>query len=210
MANETSNIARLTPIHTDFGNSSNDLLVAEYDVPQKNVKKTLFFKFGQMAIPKWALIPAAILGLALLATLLAIILNAILSQQTSSSTYSQTCSKTAKCKSDLGLTCGSQGKCTCETANYWYETKCVSQPTYSQSCNQTTECRTDLGLICAEYDGQCNCPTQTKIRTCDCSTTSYWTGSRCAARGNYLSRSSLSSFSSPSIDSNARRFVQHG
>lgn len=187
MTNETTNIARLTPIHTDFGSNSNDLLVVEYDVPQKNVKKTLFYKYGQLSIPKWALIPAAILTFGLLSALLAIILNAILNQSTSSVTYSQKCSKTLKCKSDLGLTCGSQSKCTCETGNYWYETKCVSQPTYGQKCNQTTECRSDLGLICAQYDGQCNCPSQTKIRTCDCSSTSYWTGSKCSDRGNYLS-----------------------
>ena len=52
-----------------------DLLVAEYDVPQINVKKTLFYKFAQVPIPKWVLIPAAILPFGVLPILLAIILS---------------------------------------------------------------------------------------------------------------------------------------
>ena len=186
MASDITNLGTLTPIHTDFGNNRGDLLVAEYDVPQTNVKKTLFYKFGQLSIPKWALIPAAILAFGVLAALLAIILNAILSQSTTSVTYSQSCSKTSVCKTSVGLQCGSQSKCTCATNKYWYDSKCADQPTYSQHCNQTSECRTDLGLICAQVAGQCNCPNPTIIQTCDCAATSYWTGSACQARSTNL------------------------
>jgi hypothetical protein len=186
MLSDTKNLGALTAIHTDFGNNIGDLLVVEYDVPQRKVKQTLFYKYGQLSIPKWALIPAGILAFGLLTALLAIILNSILSQQTATVTYSQTCSKTYKCKSGVGLTCGSQSKCTCPSQQYWYEDACVNQPTYTQKCNQTTECRTDLGLVCAEIAGQCNCPTTTTVHTCDCPSTSYWTGSTCTSRASYL------------------------
>ena len=185
MVSTPTNLKNITPIHTDFGSNIGDLLVVEYDVPQKKVKKTLFYKYGQLPIPKWALIPAGILVFGSLIALCAIIVNSILSQKTSSVTYSQTCSKTSVCKSSLGLTCGSQSICVCPTTQYWYEGKCVAQPTYTQQCNQTTECRTDLNLICAEYQGQCNCPTTTIVQTCDCLSTSYWTGSACTPRANY-------------------------
>lgn len=184
----TKNLGSLTPIHTDFGSNPNDLLVTEYDVPQKKVKSTLFYKYGQLSIPKWALIPAGIIGFGLLTALCAIIVNAVLSQPTASVTYSQACSKTSKCKSDLGLACGPDSKCICSSQQYWYEGLCSDRPTYREKCNQTTECRTDLGLICAEFQDQCNCPNRTMIQTCDCPSTLYWTGSACTARGDYLGR----------------------
>jgi hypothetical protein len=187
----STNIARLTPILTDFGTNSTDLLVVEYDVPQTKVKQTLFYKYGQLSIPKWALIPAAILAFALLSALLAIIVSAIVSQPTASVTYSQPCSKTSKCKTSAGLTCGSESICVCPSQQYWYEGLCVNQPTYTQKCNQTTECRTDLGLVCAELDGECNCPTTTKARTCDCPSTSYWTGSICTPRSTNGGRDNM-------------------
>lgn len=185
------NPGSLTPIHTDFGSSPNDLLVTEYDVPQTNVKKTLFYKYGQLSIPKWALIPAGILAFGLLTALCAIIVNAILSQPTSSVTYSQSCSKTSKCRSEFGLTCGPQSKCICSSQQYWYEGRCDAKPSYTQQCNQTSECRTDLGLICAEFENQCNCPNTTIIQTCDCPSDSYWTGSMCTIRLGYLGRISI-------------------
>jgi hypothetical protein len=188
MLSEGNNLGNLTPIFTDFGDNKGDLLVVEYDVPQTKVKQTLFFKHGQLSIPKWALIPAGILAFGLLCALLAIILNSILSRSTATVTYSQTCSETSKCKSGVGLVCNSQSQCACPTNQYWYGNKCVAQPTYTKQCNQTTECRTDLGLICAEIDGQCNCPTTTVIQTCDCPSTSYWTGSACTTRSSYLGK----------------------
>jgi hypothetical protein len=188
MVSETNNFGTLTPIHTDFGSNIGDLLVVEYDVPQTKVKKTLFYKYGQLSIPKWALIPAGILGFGLLTALCAIIVSSILSQGKTTVTYSQTCSKTAICKSGVGLICGSQSKCDCPTNQYWYEDKCVDQPTYREQCNQTSECRTDLNLICAEVEGQCNCPNTTIVQTCDCSSTSYWTGSTCTPRLSYLGK----------------------
>ena len=188
----SASVARLTPIHTDFGNNTGDILVAEYNVPQTKVKRTLFYKFGLLSIPKWALIPAGILSFGLLAALLAMILNAVLSQPTSSVTYSQLCSKTSKCKTSLGLTCGSASKCVCQANQYWYEGSCVAKPTYTKTCNQTSECRTDLGLICSPLDGLCLCPTWTKASTCDCPTTSYWTGSTCTPRSTYQGRAAVS------------------
>jgi hypothetical protein len=188
MLSEPTNIGTLTPIHTDFGNNSGDLLVVEYDVPQTKVKKTLFYKHGQLPIPKWALIPAGIAIFGLLTALFAIILNSILSQKSTTVTYSQACSKTSICKTGVGLICGSQSECVCPSTQYWYEDRCVDQPTYTQQCNQTTECRTDLNLMCAEVQGQCNCPTTTIVQTCDCSSTSYWTGSTCTPRLSYLGK----------------------
>ena len=188
MANKVADFGGLTPIHTNFGSNKDDLLVVEYDVPQTKVKQTLFFKHGQLSIPKWALIPAGILAFGLLTALCAVILNSILSQPTATVTYSQQCSKISKCKDGVGLSCGSAGRCVCSTTKYWYEDKCVPQPTYAEACNQTTECRTDLGLMCAELDGQCNCPNVTEVQTCDCPSTSYWTGSQCAARNSYLGK----------------------
>lgn len=188
MTSELSNIGSLTPIHTDFGSSTGDLLVVEYDVPQTKVKQTLFYKYGQLSIPKWALIPAGILTFGLLTALCAIIANSILSQPSTTVTYSQACSKTSKCKTTVGLICGTQSKCVCPSTQYWYEDTCTAQPTYRQLCNQTTECRTDLGLTCAEIEGQCNCPYTTIVQTCDCSSTSYWTGSTCTARLSYLGK----------------------
>ncbi len=175
-----NNLGTLTPIHTDFGSNRSDLLVVEYDVPQTKVKQTLFYKYGQLSIPKWALIPAGILIFGLLTALFAVIVNSILSQPTIIVTYSQKCSQTSKC--NVGLICGSESKCTCPSKQYWYENTCVNQPTYTEQCNQTSECRTDLGLVCAEIDGQCNCPNITKAQTCDCPSTSYWTGSMCTNR----------------------------
>jgi hypothetical protein len=188
MSATPTNLGALTPIHTDFGSNIGDLLVVEYDVPQTKVKKTLFYKHGQLSIPKWALIPAGILMFGSLIALCAIIVNAILSQKSTSVTYSQTCSKISICKTSLGLTCGSQSVCVCQATQYWYENQCVAKPTYTHQCNQTTECRTDLGLICAEYEGQCNCPNTTIVQTCDCSSTSYWTGSVCTPRLTYLGK----------------------
>ena len=181
----SASIARLTPLHTDFGNNRNDLLVAEYDVPLPKVKETLFYKFGLLAIPKWALIPLGICAFALIAALLAIIVNAIVSQPNSSVTYSQSCSKTSKCRTSLGLSCGSASKCVCQSTKYWYEGSCTDKPTYTETCNQTSECRTDLGLVCSQTDGLCLCPTWTKVMTCDCPRTSYWTGSMCTPRSIY-------------------------
>ncbi|CAF3771869.1 unnamed protein product [Adineta steineri] len=187
MSIDLTNLGSLTPIHTDFGNTKDDLLVVEYDVPQTKVKQTLFYKYGQLSIPKWALIPAGILAFGLITALFAIMINSILAQSSITVTYSQYCSKTSVCKEGVGLTCGSLSKCVCSsTQQYWYENLCVDQPTYTEQCNQTTECRTDLGLICAEIDGQCNCPNTTKVQTCDCSSTSYWTGSKCTNRLSYL------------------------
>jgi hypothetical protein len=167
MSAEIKNLGPLTAIHTDFGSNAGDLLVVEYDVPQTKVKQTFFYKYGQLSIPKWVLIPASILAFGLLTALFAIIPYSTLSQGTTTVIYSQTCSQTSKCKSGVGLICGSQSKCTCPTTQYWYEDKCVNQPTYTKKCNQTTECRIDLGLICAESEDQCNCPTTTKVHTCD-------------------------------------------
>lgn len=186
MKSQSVNFGRITPLHTDFGNNPGDLLVVEYDVPQPKVKKTLFYKYGQLSIPKWALIPAGILTFGLVTALCAIIANSILSQSVATVTYSQACSKTSKCDSNFGLICNSQSICACQTGQYWYEDNCVSQPTYTEQCNQTTECRTDLGLMCTEIDGLCNCPNTTIIQTCDCSSTSYWTGSICTNRMSYL------------------------
>ncbi len=42
MLSDMTNLGKLTPIHTDFGSNSGDLLVAEYDIPQTKVKQTLF------------------------------------------------------------------------------------------------------------------------------------------------------------------------
>ena len=188
MSVEMTNLGTLTPMHTDFGNNKDDLLVVEYDVPQTKVKQTLFYKYGQLAIPKWALIPASILAFGLLTALCAIIINSILSQRTQTVTYSQKCSATSKCKTGVGLIC-SGSICVCPSKQYWYEDRCVGQPTYGEKCNQTTECRTDLGLDCAELDGQCNCPNTTVAQTCDCSSTAYWTGSMCTNRSSYLGNS---------------------
>jgi hypothetical protein len=188
MSSGAVNLGGLTPILTNFGSSTRDLLVSEYDVPQTKVKKTLFYKYGQLSIPKWALIPAGILTFGLITALCAIIVNSILSQGTSTVTYSQTCSATSKCNSSVGLICGSQSKCVCSTTKYWYEDKCVDQPTYGKQCNQTSECRTDLNLMCAEIEGQCNCPNPTIVQTCDCYSTSYWTGSTCTARSSNLGK----------------------
>jgi hypothetical protein len=185
MLSTPTNLETLTPIHTDFGSNIGDLLVAEYDVPQTKVKKTLFYKHGRLSIPKWALIPAGIAIFGLLTALFAIILNSILSQKLTSVTYSQACSKTSVCNTTFGLICGSQSECVCPNTQYWYQNLCVNQPTYTQQCNQTTECRTDLGLICAEIQGQCNCPTTTIVHTCDCPSTWYWTGSACTPRLSY-------------------------
>ena len=189
----TKNLGSITPIHTDFGSSRNDLLVTEYDVPQTKVKETLFYKYGQLSIPKWALIPAGFIGFGLLTALCAVIVSGVLTQPTSSVTYSQGCSKTSKCRSELGLTCGAQSKCTCANQQYGYEGQCADRPTYRKQCNQTSECRTDLGLICAEFQDQCNCPNKTLVQTCDCSSTSYWTGSACTARSDYLGKIKFSS-----------------
>lgn len=189
MLPKTMDLGTLTPIHTDFGSNPGDLLVVEYDVPQTKVKQTLFYKYGQLSIPKWVLIPAGILAFGILTALCAIILNAILSQGKITVTYSQTCSKTSVCQTTVGLICGAESRCVCPTAQYWYEGRCVNQPTYTEHCNQTTECRTDLGLICAEINGQCNCPNTTVVQTCDCPSTSYWTGSTCVGRSNYLGKS---------------------
>jgi hypothetical protein len=188
MLSKMNNLASLTPIHTDFGSNPDDLLVVEYDVPQTKVKQTLFYKYGQLSIPKWALIPTGILSFGLFIALCVIIVNSILSQPTSTVTYSQTCSETSKCKLGVGLSCGSQSTCVCSNEQYWYEDKCKDQPTYTQQCNQTTECRSDLYLMCAEVEGQCNCPNTTIVQTCDCSPTSYWTGSTCTPRLSYLGR----------------------
>ena len=188
MPSRRSPFDNITALHTDFGNSPQDVVVAEYEIPQTNVRKTLFYKFGHLAIPKWALIPTGIISVGLLITLGAIMLSAILTQPTSSVTYSQTCSKTSKCRSELGLICGSKGKCSCPTNQYWYDEKCVAQPTYGEQCNQTTECRTDLGLICTQLDGLCICPNYTTAQTCDCPSTSYWTGTACTARSGYLGK----------------------
>ncbi len=68
---EMNNLETLTPIHTVFGSNRSDLLVVEYDVPQTEVKQTLFYKYGQLSIPKWALIPASILIFGLLTAICA-------------------------------------------------------------------------------------------------------------------------------------------
>jgi hypothetical protein len=137
------------------------------------------------------LIPIGIFAFGLLTALCAIIVSSILAQKTETVTYSQACSKTSKCKTGVGLTCGSQSICDCSSEQYWYQDHCVNQPTYRQQCNQTSECRTDLNLVCAEFNGQCNCPNTTIVQTCDCSSTSYWTDSTCTPRLSYLGKKNL-------------------
>ncbi|CAF1544843.1 unnamed protein product [Adineta ricciae] len=192
---DVTNLGTLTPIHTNFGSNKDDLLIVEYDVPQRNVKQTLFFKYGQLSIPKWALIPAGILAFGLITALCAIIVNSILSQAVATVTYSQECGKLSKCKEGVGLICGSAGRCVCLNTQYWYENKCDQQPTYGEKCNQTIECRTDLNLICAEFDGLCNCPNTSKVQTCDCPSTYYWTGSSCTTRSSVLGSCSVANTS---------------
>lgn len=182
----SGNGTRLSPLLTDFGTNRSDILVSEYNVPAKNVRQTLLMKYGFISFPRWAFGVIGVAAFVILTVLCGIILNAALAQAVRSATFGQTCSKNIKCLSSLGLTCGSESKCTCQNNFYWYQKACVQKRFYTESCNQTGECQTDLGLICSPLDGLCQCPNWTRARTCDCPSTHFWTGSKCQNRSTYL------------------------
>lgn len=77
------------------------------------------------------------------------------------------------CKSDsqcfFGLKC-QQNKCSC-ISNYltWDSFTKQCRLSYSKSCNSSYDCNSNENLVCSDFSNRCNCPSNSSLKICDCS-----------------------------------------
>lgn len=84
------------------------------------------------------------------------------------------------CNSQMGLVCDSVSEtCLCPTSTYWTRAQCAPTETYNGYCHENKTCSTHLGLFCRSTGiyPSCDCPSPSKLFTCDCMLGNAWVSS---------------------------------
>ena len=93
-------------------------------------------------------------------------------------TINDACFWDCECHRTVGLRCFNMS-CVCPAKYYWSSmtSQCLPQLNYTQTgCTNTTECDLTQGLTCFLSGTPCNCPNNSTVGMCDCSTTHYYDG----------------------------------
>lgn len=122
----------------------------------------------------------------------------------SKKTSNSSCFWNCECDSSVGLRC-LNSSCVCPQTQYWLGGSCGKQLNYTQmTCTNNSQCDETQGLICYRSGSACNCPQNSSIGMCDCSSGQFYDTNMTSCQslriynetcyGNYMCDSSVGLF----------------